>query len=36
MNISVNSVDKPSFKSIACFDLHIDSVDKQETLLNTQ
>ena len=25
-----------SIKCIACFDLHIDSVDKQDTLLNTQ
>ena len=30
------SVDKHSFKCIACFDLHIDSVDTQDTLLNTQ
>ena len=30
------SVDKHSIKCIACFDLHIDSVDKQDTLLNTQ
>ena len=36
MNTSVNSVNKHSFKCIACFDLHIDSVDKQDTLLNTQ
>ena len=35
-NTSVNSVDKHSIKCIACFDLHIDSVDKQDTLLNTQ
>ena len=27
-NTSVNSVDKHSIKCIACFDLHIDSVDK--------
>ena len=33
---SVDSVDKHSIKCIACFDLHIDSVDKQDTLLNTQ
>ena len=33
---SVNSVDKHSIKCIACFDLHINSVDKQSTLLNTQ
>ena len=30
------SVDKHSIKSIVCFDLHIDSVDKQDTLLNKQ
>ena len=30
------SVDKHSIKCMACFDLHIDSVDKQDTLLNTQ
>ena len=35
-NTSVNSVDKHSIKCIVCFDLHIDSVDKQDTLLNTQ
>ena len=35
-NTSVNSVDKHSIKFVACFDLHIDSVDKQDTLLNTQ
>ena len=35
-NTSVNSVDKHSIKCITCFDLHIDSVDKQDTLLNTQ
>ena len=35
-NTSVNSVNKHSIKCIACFDLHIDSVDKQDTLLNTQ
>ena len=34
-NTSVNSVDKHSIKCIACFDLHIDSVDKQDTLLNS-
>ena len=33
---SVDSVNKHSIKCIACFDLHIDSVDKQDTLLNTQ
>ena len=35
-NTSVDSVDKHSIKCIACFDLHIDSVNKQDTLLNTQ
>ena len=35
-NTSVDSVDKHSIKCIVCFDLHIDSVDKQNTLLNTQ
>ena len=35
-NTSVNSVKKHSIQCIACFDLHIDSVDKQDTLLNTQ
>ena len=33
MNTSGN---KHSFKCIACFDLHIDSVNTQDTLLNTQ
>ena len=35
-NTIVDSVDKHSIKCIACFDLRIDSVDKQDTLLNTQ
>ena len=35
-NTSVDSVDKHSIKCIVCFDLHIDSIDKQDTLLNTQ
>ena len=35
-NTSVNSVNKHSIKCIACFDLHINSVNKQDTLLNTQ
>ena len=35
-NTSVNSVDKHSIKCIACFDLHINSVDIQDTILNTQ
>ena len=34
-NTSVDSVDKHSIKCIACFDLHINSVDKQDTILNT-
>ena len=33
---SINSLDKHSIQCIACFDLCIDSVDKQDTLLNTQ
>ena len=35
-NTSVDTVDKHGIQCIACFDLHIDSVDKQDTLLNTQ
>ena len=35
-NTSVDSVDKHSIKCIVYFDLHINSVDKQDTLLNTQ
>ena len=35
-NTSVDSVNKHSIKCIACFDLHVDSVNKQDTLLNTQ
>ena len=35
-NTSVDSVDKHSIQCIACFDLHIDSVGKQDTPLNTQ
>ena len=35
-NTSVDSVDKHSIKCIVCFDLHINSVDKQDTLLNIQ
>ena len=35
-NTSVDSVNKHSIKCIACFDLHIDSVDKKDTLLNTK
>ena len=31
-----HSVNKHSIKCIVCFDLHIDSVDKQDTQLNTQ
>ena len=33
---SINSPDKHSIQCIAYFDLCIDSVDKQDTLLNTQ
>ena len=33
---SVDIVNKHSIKCIVCFDLHIDSVNKQDTLLNTQ
>ena len=33
---SINSLNKHSIQWIACFDLHIDSVDKQDTILNTQ
>ena len=35
-NTSVDGGDKHSIQCIACFDLHINSVDKQDTLLNTQ
>ena len=35
-NTSVDSVKKHSIKCIACFDLHINSFDKQDTPLNTQ
>ena len=31
-----NSLDKHSIQCIVCFDLCIDSVDKQDTILNTQ
>ena len=33
---SINSLNKHSIQCIACFDLHIDSVDKQDTICNTQ
>ena len=33
---NINSLDKHSIQCIACFDLCIDSVDKQDTILNTQ
>ena len=33
---SINSLDKHSIQCIVCFDLCIDSVDKQDTILNTQ
>ena len=32
----IDSVYIDSTECIACFDLHIDSVDKQDTILNTQ
>ena len=32
----IDSVDKHSIECIVCFDLCIDSVDKQDTILNTQ
>ena len=35
-SVCIDSVDKYSIKCIAYFDLHINSVDKQDTLLNTQ
>ena len=31
-----DSLNKHSIQCIACFDLHIDSVDKQDTIHNTQ
>ena len=33
---SINNLDKHNIQCIACFDLCIDSVDKQDTILNTQ
>ena len=33
---SIDSLDKHSIQCIACFDLCINSVDKQDTILNTQ
>ena len=33
---SIDSLDKHSIQCIACLDLCIDSVDKQDTILNTQ
>ena len=33
---SINSLNKHSIECIACFDLCIDSVDKQDTILNAQ
>ena len=33
---SIDSLKKHSIQCIACFDLGIDSVDKQDTILNTQ
>ena len=35
-SVCIDSLDKHSIQCIACFDLCIDSVDKQDTLLNTQ
>ena len=35
-NTSVDSVGKHSIKCIAFFDLHVDSVNKQDILLTTQ
>ena len=33
---SIDSLEKHSIQCIACFDLCVDSVNKQDTLLNTQ
>ena len=33
---SIDSLDKHSIQCIGCFDLHIDNVEKQYTILNTQ
>ena len=33
---SIDSLDKHSIQCIACFDLCINSVDKQDTILNAQ
>ena len=33
---NIDSLDKHNIQCIACFDLCIDSVDKQDTILNTQ
>ena len=33
---SINGLDKHSIQCIACFDVCIDSVNKKDTLLNTQ
>ena len=32
----IDSVDIDSIQCLACFDLRIDSVDKQDTILKTQ
>ena len=32
---SVNSLDKHSIQCIVCFDLHIDSVDKKDSIHNS-
>ena len=33
---SIDSLDKHSIQCIACLDLHIDSVDKKDSIHNTQ
>ena len=35
-NTSLNNTEKHSVQRIACFDLYIDSVDKQHSIHNTQ
>ena len=35
-NTSIDSLDKHSIQCIVCFDLHIDSVNKQDTIHNTE
>ena len=36
LDSSIDSVNKHSIQCIVCFDLCINSVDKQDTILNTQ